>query len=72
MVKKYYIVKVDTRTGSVEYKRYKCIDGWSKNEASCWQFSRTGAWKIVERLAYEYRYNPNIVFTMKEATFNEV
>lgn len=45
---KYYVIKT-TKEG-VQYKKYKCIDGWSKNKAECWQFSKVGAEKIAQRL----------------------
>lgn len=49
---KYYIKQINTQLNRVYYKRYKCSWGWvseaHKNE--CWQFSRGGAQKIVERL----------------------
>lgn len=48
MKKKFYIKSVHGK--SVEYKRYKCIDGWSRDKSCCWQFSKQGAEKIIERL----------------------
>lgn len=45
---RYYIVK-ETKYGK-EYKRYKCIDGFSKNKELCWKFSKQGALSIIERL----------------------
>lgn len=45
--KRYYIIRT-TKKG-VEYKRYKCIDGWSKTPEGCWKFSRAGAAKIVKK-----------------------
>ena len=44
--KRYYIIK--TTKNGVEYKRYKCIDGWSKTPENCWKFSKAGATKIVK------------------------
>lgn len=67
-MKKVYIVKINKQIGTVEYKRYKCIDGWSKNKNMCWQFSKQGALKIIERLKYEYKRNiQNLEFTLEEA-----
>jgi len=50
----------------VEYKRYKCIDGFSKDKTICWQFSKRGAEKIIERLKREYYRNiDNLDFDME-------
>jgi hypothetical protein len=45
---KYLIVQ--TIGKEITYKRYKTIDGWSRNPEECWQFSYLGAKKIVEGL----------------------
>lgn len=45
---KYYVIRT-TRNG-VEYKRYKCIDGWKKEPIGCWQFTKQGAERIAKRL----------------------
>ena len=50
MAKKFYIKKV--HGNSIEYKRYKCIDGWNRDKNCCWQFSKQGAEKIIERLIF--------------------
>ena len=64
---KYYIKKTNLQTGTVEYKRYKCSDGFSKDKTLCWQFSRQGALKIIERLKLEYRRNiHNLRFELEE------
>ena len=47
-MKKYYVIK--TTKDGISYKRYKCIDGWSKNRTECWQFSKQGAEQIAKRL----------------------
>ena len=41
-----------TRTIGKEtsFKRYKTIEGWSKNPEECWKFSKQGAKKIVDGL----------------------
>lgn len=57
MENKVYIVKHNTQLGTTEYKRYKCIDGFSKNKSECWKFSKAGAAKIIERLKREYVRN---------------
>ncbi len=51
---KYYVIK--TTPSSVEYKKYKCIDGWSKTSEGCWQFSKAGAEGIAKRLNKTYEY----------------
>ncbi len=45
---KYFVIK--TTVNKVEYKKYKCIDGWSTDPNECWQFSKQGAEKIAKRL----------------------
>lgn len=66
-MKKYYIRKTNKQTGKVEYKRYKCIDGFSPNKELCWQFSKQGALRIIERLKNEYRANiHNLEFDLEE------
>lgn len=65
---KYYIRMTNHQTGKVKYKRYKCIDGFSENKAMCWQFSKPGALKIIERLKQEYRMKiDHITFDIEEA-----
>ena len=44
---KYFVIK--TTKDGIEYKRYKCIDGWTKNKEICWKFSRQGAKQIADR-----------------------
>lgn len=64
---KYYIKKINKQFNSIEYKQYKCIDGWNRNKNKCWQFSRKGAEKIITRLRYEYRRNiNNLEFEVEE------
>lgn len=66
MENKYYIVKINKQFNTVEYKRYKCIDGFAKDKNICWKFSKQGAMKIIERLKYEYRRNiDNLEFTLE-------
>ena len=45
---KYLIVK--TTKDGVEYRRTKCLGGWTKDKSVCWQFSKQGAKKIVDEL----------------------
>ncbi len=68
MARKFYIRKTNLRTGKIEYKQYKCSDGFNPNRDLCWQFSKQGAEKIIERLKYEYRANiKNLSFDIVEA-----
>lgn len=65
---KYYIKKTNKQTGRIEYKRYKCIDGFSRDKSQCWKFSKQGALKIIERLKSEYWRNiDNLEFELEEA-----
>lgn len=65
---KYYIVMHNKQFNTTQYKRYKCIDGFSKDKTICWQFSKQGALKIIERLKREYHHNiKNLVFYIEEA-----
>lgn len=65
---KYYIRKTNKQTGRVEYKRYKCIDGFNSNKEICWQFTKHGASKIIERLKHEYWRNiDNLTFELEPA-----
>lgn len=59
MERKVYIRKT-TKIGNenkIEYKQYKCIDGWTRYQEKCWKFSIGGAKKIVERLNKRPEYN---------------
>ena len=65
---KYFIRMTNKQSGTVQYKRYKCIDGWCKSKDLCWQFSKQGALKIIERLKREYYRNiNNLEFDLEEA-----
>ena len=63
---KYYIKKVNRQFETVEYKRYKCVDGFSGNKQVCWKFSKQSALKIIERLKDEYKRNGYIYFDLEE------
>lgn len=64
---KYYIKRTNKQTGRIEYKRYKCIDGFCRDKSLCWQFSKQGALKIIERLKAEYWRNIDILeFELEE------
>lgn len=52
---KYFVTK--TTTGKLEYKKYKCIEGWSTDPSECWQFSKAGAQKIADRLNEHYEFD---------------
>lgn len=65
---KYYIKMINKQTGIIQYKKYKCIDGFTRNKEQCWKFSKQGAIKIIERLKYQYRNNiQNLEFELEEA-----
>lgn len=67
MAKKYYIVMENHQFNTIQYKRYKCIDGFCTDKSKCWQFSKPGAEKIIERLKVEYRRNiENLEFRIEE------
>ena len=64
---KYFIRKTNKQLNTVEYKRYKCIDGFTKDKNLCWQFSKAGALRIIENLKNEYRRNiHNLEFELEE------
>ena len=46
----YYIKMTDKRDNFVLYKRYKCIEGWTKDKSICWKFSKQGAKGIIKTL----------------------
>lgn len=69
---KYYIVMVNKQFNMKEYKKYKCVDGWTRNKEVCWKFSKQGATNIIKRLTdnvrSEYRRNlHNLEFFLEEA-----
>lgn len=64
---KYLIVFEYGTTKTIkQYKKYKCIDGWTFNKHNCWQFSKQGALKIIERLKEEYQNNSTAKFYLEE------
>ena len=63
---KYYIVKINETLNTTEYKRYKCIDGWTLDKNICWQFSKQGAENIIKRLEKAYYRNRDTVSFMLE------
>lgn len=54
MAKKYYITKESEREGKT-YKRYKCIEGWSKNKELCWKFNYRTTLDRKKKTALMYR-----------------
>ena len=60
---KYFVIK--TTKNGIEYKRYKCAEGWTKDKSICWRFSKQGAQKIADRLnelyAIPYKVHYNIL-----------
>ena len=46
----YFIRRTSLRSGRVDYKKNKCVDGWSNIKSKCWQFSRSGAMRIINDL----------------------
>lgn len=67
---KYYVIKT-TKYG-VEYKKYKCIDGWTKDKSSCWKFSKQGADGIAKRLNEQYAIPYKVHFNILKAIECEV
>lgn len=68
---KYYIRMTNTQTGTVKYKRYKCLDGFTSDKDLCWRFSKNGALSIIERLKKEYWRNiSNLIFDLEPAPEN--
>ena len=59
---KYYIKKTNIKTGVVYYKKNKTVDGWITDKKECWQFSKQGAQRIIERLSNPYLHAPTIYY----------
>lgn len=70
---KYYLIQmVSSVTGKnkIQYRKYKCSDGWTTNPNECWQFTKAGALKKVESLKKDYHVNYDkglIKFNLVEA-----
>ena len=63
----YYIRKTDTKTGSVLYRKCMTLDGFVRDKSLCWQFSKQGALKIIERYKQQYRKQlDHITFDLEE------
>lgn len=60
----FYVIK--TTKNGIEYKKYKCIDGWTKDKSECWQFSKSGAEKIAARLNERYAVPLKVHFNTLE------
>lgn len=63
---KYYVRKTDTKTGTVMYKRCKTLDGFVRDKSLCWQYTKQGALKIVERYKQENRNRDRFVYDIEE------
>lgn len=70
MAQKYYIKKINTKTGEVSYK----AQGWygESDKDIAWKFSKAGAKKIIERYEKErdfgwYLWSKDIVWELEEA-----
>lgn len=71
---KYYIKKINTRTGDIGYKAHCKAQGWydKSNKDIAWKFSKAGAKKIIERYEaerdnYAYRWDKDTIWEMEEA-----
>ena len=51
---KYRVYKQNIKTSEKLYKRYKTIEGWTRDPSICWQFSKTGAQAIRDRINRMY------------------
>lgn len=63
---KYYVRKTDTKTGTDMYKKCKTLDGFVRDKSLCWQYSKQGAFKIVERYKQENRNRDRFVYDIEE------
>lgn len=63
---KYYVRKTDTKTGTVMYKKCKTLDGFVRAKSLCWQYTKQGALKIVERYKQENRNRDRFVYDIEE------
>jgi hypothetical protein len=64
MNKKYYVI-CSTPNG-VQFKKYKCIDGWANKRNDCWEFTKQGAEAIAKRLN-ERNNNSKVHYNILEA-----
>lgn len=62
---KYYVIR--TTKDGIEYKQFKCIDGWTKDKSLCWGFSKQGAQKIADRLNALYEIPGNVHYNILPA-----
>lgn len=56
---KYYVYRISKHTGRKEYKKTKTLDNYvgEKLKDACWQYSKQGAKRIVERDAERYGWH---------------
>lgn len=59
---KYYVYRINKKTGEKHYLKTKCVGGWLTHKSGCWQFSKQGAMGIAKRYS-EYTHP---VYTMYE------
>lgn len=55
-----FLIKMTSNVGAkprVQYRKYKCSDGWTQNPNECWGFTKQGALKKIEALKREYHIN---------------
>lgn len=62
---KWYVIK--TTKDGVLFKRYKCIDGWTKDKEKCWKFSKQGAKQIADRLNEKYEIPYKVHYNIMKA-----
>ena len=74
MAQKYYIKKINTKTGEVSYKAHQKAQGWygESDKDIAWKFSKAGAKKIIERYEKErdcgwYIWSKDIAWELEEA-----
>lgn len=50
MKKKYYVYRINKKTGRKEYKLHKTLDNWVGElaRAICWRFSKQGALGLIK------------------------
>ena len=63
---KYYVRNTDTKTGTVMYKKCMTLDGFVRDKSLCWQYTKQGALKIVERYKQENRNRDRFVYDIEE------
>ena len=74
MAQKYYIKKINTKTGEVYYKARKKGYGWygKSDKDIAWKFSKAGAEKIIRKYEMErdhdsYLWSKDTIWELEEA-----